>query len=71
MMTRFKNEKETDIEFSRENGRCYITCTAKDHDLPFMSIKLLVADEEQAAYIKEKFLNHSALYAKIIELITK
>lgn len=71
MMTRFKNEKETDITVSHENARSYITCTAKDHDIPFMSIKLLVADDGQANYIKDRFLNDSELYAKIMELITK
>ena len=71
MMTRFKNEKETDITVTHENGKPYVTCTAKDHGVPFMSIKLLVADDEQVQYIRERFLNDSELYANIINLITK
>lgn len=71
MVTRFRNSKETDTVISKENGKTYITCTANDHDLPFLSVKLLVADEDQAIYIKNKFLNDSDIYAKIMEFITK
>jgi len=36
-----------------------------------MSVKLLVGDEEQALYIKNRFLNDNAIYSEIIELLTK
>ena len=71
MMVRYKNEKETDICISHEGGHTFIACTAKDGDLPFMSVKLLVADEEQAQFVKNKFLDSKNLYSKIMELITK
>jgi len=72
MYSRFKNAKETDIKISREDDKTFITCSAFDNDTPFMSIKLLVSDEEQAIHIKEKFLsNPTEIYSTIIDLLTK
>lgn len=72
MLTRFKNAKETDFKITHEDDRIYLTCSALDKDFPFMSIKLLVADEDQAIFIKEKFLsNTSGIYTKLIEMLTK
>ena len=71
MVSRFRNSKESITEISHEDGKTYITCSATDHGKPFISIKLLVADEEQALYIKDRFLNNSNIYSEIIELITK
>ena len=71
MQTQFKNAKDNDFAVTKEDDRLFITCTAKDGDKPFMSVKLLVGDEEQANVIKEKFLSRTDLYAKIMELITK
>ncbi len=72
MVSRFKNAKETDIKISREGNKTFITCSAIDDDTPFMSVKLLVSDEEQALHIKEKFLNDpTKIYSTIIDLLTK
>ncbi len=72
MYSRFKNAKETDIKISREEDKTFITCSAFDNDSPFMSVKLLVSDEEQAIHIKEKFLNNpTEIYSAIIDLLTK
>ncbi len=72
MYSRFKNTKETDIKISREDNKTFITCSAFDEDTPFMSIKLMVSDEEQAIHIKEKFLNNpSEIYSTVIDLLTK
>ncbi len=72
MYSRFKNAKETDIKISREDDKTFITCSAFDNDTPFMSVKLLVSDEEQAIHIKEKFLNNpTEIYSTIIDLLTK
>lgn len=71
MVSRFKNTKETDIKISKENGKTFITCSAIDNGEAFMSVKLLVTDEEQALFIKEKFItNPSAIYSELIELLT-
>ena len=71
MVARFKNAKENDIKISKEDGRTFITCSAIDNGQPFMTVKLLVGDEEQALFIKNRFLNDSSIYSKIIELLTK
>ena len=71
MVSRFKNAKQNDIKITRENGKTFITCSAIDNGQPFMSVKLLVSDEEQALFIKNKFLNDSGIYSEIIDLLTK
>lgn len=72
MYSRFKNTKETDIKISREDNKTFITCSAIDDDTPFMSIKLMVSDEEHAIHIKEKFLsNPNEIYSTLIDLLTK
>ncbi len=71
MVAQFKNAKESDIKITKENGKMFITCSAMDGGQPFMSIKLLVADEEQAHYIKDRFLNDNTIYSQIIEILTK
>lgn len=71
MVSRFRNSKESDIKITKEDGKTFITCSAMDNGVPFMSVKLLVSDEEQALFIKNKFLNDSGIYSEIIELLTK
>lgn len=71
MVSRFKNAKENDIKITKEDGKTFITCSAIDNGKPFMSVKLLVGDEEQALFIKNRFLNDSGIYSGIIELLTK
>ena len=72
MLSRFKNTKETDFKISREGDKTFITCSAIDHDTPFMSIKLLACDEDQALFIKEKFLSDpTKIYSAIIDMLTK
>ena len=63
--------KENDIKITKEDGKTFITCSAIDNGKPFMSVKLLVGDEEQALFIKNRFLNDSGIYSEIIELLTK
>ena len=72
MFSRYKKSKESDIRISKEGSRTFITCTALDGDEPFMSVKLQVTDEDQALFIKEKFLNSTDnIYSQIISLLTK
>ena len=72
MVSRFRNTKETDIKISREDNKIFITCSAIDNNTPFMSVKLLVSDEEQAVYIKERFLKDpTKIYSSLIDLLTK
>ena len=72
MLSRFKNAKETKFLLEKENDSTYITCSICDGEKPFMSLKLMVADEGQASCIKEKFLtNPSEIYTSIISILTK
>ena len=72
MMGRLKNARNTEIKIIREDENTYLNSAVIDSDKTLMSFKLLVADEHQATFIKEKFLNHtSEIYSGLIELITK
>lgn len=72
MVARYRHAKETDFKVSREGERTYITCTALDNIAPFMSVKLMVTDEDQAMFIKDKFLDDPAkIYSEIIKMLTK
>ena len=71
VVSAYKIAKETDIKITKENDFTYVTCSTIDNNIPFMSIKLLVSDNEQARTIKENFLeNPSAIYSTIIEMFT-
>ena len=72
MLAKFKNAKDNTFEITKENGGTYLTCSAIDSGKPFISIKILITDEDQGSYIREKFLENPAeIYSKIIEMLTK
>ena len=72
MLTRYKNAKNTAFEITHENGKTYLTCSAIDDGAPFISVKMLLVDEAQAGFIKDKFLaNPSEIFSKLIEMLTK
>ena len=72
MLARFKHAKETDIKISRDGNKTFITCSAMDGETPFMTVKMLACDEDQALHIKEKFLSDpSKIYSTIIDMLTK
>ena len=72
MFAKFKNAKDNYFEISHENGNVYLSCSAIDGGKAFITIKLLITDEEQGNVIREKFLeNPSAIYSKIIEMLTQ
>jgi hypothetical protein len=71
-MVIIRNTKETSYKIYEEDGRTFIDCTALDQNKPFMSVKLLLTDEDQALFVKQKFLEHaSEIYSKIFEIILK
>lgn len=72
MVTSYYKAKESDIKISREGDKTFITCSALDNNEAFMTVKLMVADEEQAIFIKNKFINGTDnIYSEIISLLTK
>lgn len=72
MFAKFKNAKDNYFEITHEDGLTYLSCSALDNGRPFITVKLLIADEDQGNYIREKFLeNPSKIYSKIIEMLTQ
>lgn len=72
MFAKFKNAKDNAFEITKENGATYLSCSALDGGKPFLTIKLLITDEDQAGFIREKFLENPAkIYSKIIEMLTQ
>lgn len=72
MFAKFKNAKDNVFEITHENGGTYLSCSAIDGGKPFLTVKLLITDEEQGNFIREKFLeNPSKIYSKIIEMLTQ
>ncbi len=72
MFSKFKNAKDNHFEITHENGATYLSCSAIDGGKPFITVKLLITDEEQGSLIRERFLeNPSAIYSKIIEMLTQ
>lgn len=72
VFAKFKNAKDNHFEITHEDGATYLSCSAIDGGKPFITIKLLIADEDQGGYIREKFLeNPSEIYSKIIEMLTQ
>lgn len=72
MFAKFKNAKDNAFEITKENGATYLSCSALDGGKPFLTVKLLITDEVQAGFIREKFLeNPSKIYSKIIEMLTQ
>lgn len=71
LLASIRNQKETKIDITTEDGIMYITCSAIENDKALMSFKLMVADEIQAQCIKERFLDDpSYIYTGLVDLLT-
>ncbi len=72
MLSRFKNARDTEIKTVREGDNMYIVCSIVESGKQFMSIKLLVTDDDQAALISDKFLEDPVkVYNTVINMITE
>ncbi len=72
MFAKYKNAKDNHFEITHEDGATYLSCSAIDGGKPFITVKLLITDEDQGNVIRERFLeNPSAIYSKIIEMLTQ
>lgn len=72
MLAKFKNAKDNHFEIIHENDATYLSCSALDGGKPFITVKILITDEEQGRFISERFLeNPSAIYSKVIEMLTQ
>lgn len=65
-------EKDNAVEIHKdEDGTVSVTCTVMDRGRVLMEVTLPVADEWQAAQIKEQFLNDPAmLYKGVLGILT-
>ena len=71
LLASIRNARETQIDITEEDGNMYITCAAVENQKVLMSFKLMVADEIQAQYIKQQFLDDpSYVYTGLIDLLT-
>lgn len=71
MLSRFKNTRDTNVDVVHEDGRTYLQCSLIDRDINFLTVKLLVSDNDQAFAIREKFLDNPAkVYTAVIEALT-
>ena len=72
MLVKVRNAKATDYKITKEDNRSILTCSAIDQGKPYMSIKLLLGDEDQADFIKQKFLEKAPeIYSTVLDLLTK
>ena len=72
MLAKFKNAKDNVFEISKENDATYLSCSAIDGGKPFITVKMLITDDDQGRHIKERFLeNPSKIYSLIIDELTK
>ncbi len=65
-----RHTEETDVTVTNEDGQMYITCSLPEGNRVPMSFKLMVGDEIQAQYIRERFLEDPAgIYNGLVDLL--
>ena len=71
LLARIRRERENTVRVEKRERGCVVTCDVQDAGSPLLSVSLRVADERQAALIKENFLNDPALlYQSILASLT-
>lgn len=69
-LTRFKRERENNIEIEPHGNGFDVTISVMDNDDRLLSVTLFVADEEQAQNVKDKFLQDPIkFYSTIVALL--
>lgn len=70
MLATARNYAETKFSVEERDKGCIISCSAFDHDLELLTVRIAVADEQQARTVKERFVaNPSAVCRKIINYV--
>lgn len=70
LQTRLRREREHNIEIERLSNGCNITVSVLDGNDELMTVKMFVADYEQALAVKEKFLSDPVkVYSNIVALL--
>ena len=71
LLTRRRNERETDVQIRELEHGCMVTCAINDAEQPLMSVSLRVADTMQGKLIRNHFLNDpTLLYRSLIAVLT-
>lgn len=70
MLAAERNYAETKFSIEKKDKGCIVSCSAYDRDMELVTVRVLVADENQANNIKDKFVtNPSEVCRKIIDFI--
>lgn len=70
LQTRLRRERENKISIDKVENGCYVTISVVDADDELMSVKLFVADYDQALAVKERFLEDPVrIYSNIVALL--
>lgn len=70
LQTRLRRERENKIEIERVEKGCNVILSVVDADDEIMSVKLFVADYDQALAVKERFLADPVkIYSNIVALL--
>lgn len=70
LQTRLRRERENKISIDRVEKGCNVTISVVDTDDEIMSVKLFVADYDQALAVKERFLEDPVrIYSNIVALL--
>ena len=70
LQIRLRRERENKIQIDRVEKGCNVTISVVDADDEIMSVKLFVADYDQALAVKERFLEDPVkIYSNIVALL--
>ncbi len=72
MLTRYKAERDTDIEIEEKQGGCLLTCRSKIGDEVLLSFSLMLPNMSQALALKNQILiDPKYYYDSFIKLLTE
>lgn len=70
LQTRIRREQENRIEISKVDNGYYVSISVLDGEDELMSVRIFVADYEQASAVKEKFISDPVrAYSEIVALL--
>lgn len=70
MLAAARNYAETKFSIEDREKGCIVSCSAYDRDLELVTVRIAVADEQQARAVKERFVsNPGAVCRKIINYV--
>ncbi len=71
LLARRRSEQENHVQIAKTEAGYTVTCTVGNEEAPLLSFTLLVADDRQAALVREQFLEDPLLlYQSVIAVLT-